>query len=107
MRKNYLILLLVFFLAPSARASTALDSEYSYRNIAAIVTNVDKEPVYGERVENEIVSFLRTNMRFEFSDKGYLYLKDKFRPFRVPESREPSALYEPSRNLLKELKTQG
>src|SRR3954468_18666365 len=73
---------LIFTVSLTAKifASAKLDAEYGNRNIAAIVTNVDKEPVYGEKVENEIVGFLRTNQRFEFSDPGYLYLKDKFRP---------------------------
>lgn len=98
------LLLLLLSIPFLARASTPLDEEYGYRTIAAVVTNVDKEPVYGEQVENEIVGFLRTNMRFDFSDQGYLLLREKIRPFRRPMSEmAPNTMLEPLKPTLQQL----
>lgn len=101
---NHFLISLILFTQGTAFASTALDKEYGYRNIAAVVTNVEREPVYGEQVENEIVGFLRNSNRFEFSDQGYLLLREKIRPFRQPMSEmAPNTMLEPLKPTLDKL----
>lgn len=102
--KHFSFFLGLLFLSSLSWASTALDHEYGYRTIAAAVTNVEKEPVFGEHVENEIVGFLRSNLRFEFSDQGYLLLREKIRPIRKPSSELPAnTMLDPLKPTLQQL----
>lgn len=98
----------LFLFATYLQASPELDREYGYRAIASVVTNVDKEPVYGEHVENEIVSFLKSNARFDFSDPGYLYLKERVQPIRAPLGEKAhNTMLDPLTPTLKELDRMG
>lgn len=100
------------FLFPSVLfASPQLDTDYGYRTISAVVTNVEKESVYGEHVENELVSFFRTNPRFEYSDPGYLILRERVRPTRAPQNEidenKSFTMLEPLKPTLKTLSQMG
>ena len=93
-----------------AIASPSLDAEFGYRNVVAAVINLDKEPIYGEQVESDILAELRRNSRFEFSDAGYILLREYLNNFSVPQSgREPaSASLDTKMNpLLNDLRSHG
>ena len=74
-----LFALLAIFLASTAPGSTLWDDAYSYKHVVAAVVNADAEPVYGEQVERAMADYLRHNPRFEFSNAGYLKLKEKLK----------------------------
>jgi hypothetical protein len=64
------------FLPQRATASADLDKLYTMRNIIAVVVDMDKEPINGDGVENELVKVLRSKSQFNFVDEAYIQLKD-------------------------------
>lgn len=75
--KFRLILLLAFCSVLPAHASRELDKIYSMRTFVAMVLSPEKNPVYAEHLENESVRFFRSQPRYDYSDEGYVWLKDR------------------------------
>jgi hypothetical protein len=97
-----------FSVAVSSWASPELDRVYGYKNIAAAVVNLEREPVHGEHVENELLKALRREVRFEFSEKSYQTLKAGLAKLNIPaiEPVEDSKL-EAMKPLLAQLAEEG
>jgi hypothetical protein len=76
-RSSFLwVLFAAIFFVATARANTELDKLYRLRNVIGVVVDTDREAVYGETVENELVRYLRSQTRFAYMDEAYVQLKD-------------------------------
>lgn len=105
--KKYLLLLstLLFGLDfKSGFASQNLDALYTFKKFVPIVIRLEKEPVYGEHVENELVRFFESGSRFEFSNEAFLLLKEKLKTVTFADpTRPPKERLAPLLPLLKEI----
>jgi hypothetical protein len=57
-------------------ASPALDKSYSLRTMVIAVINGDKEPVFSEHIENQLIKYVKTHSRFDFPNEAYLSFKN-------------------------------
>lgn len=51
-------------------ASSSLDDQYSYRGFVVGIVNAQKQPVFADQVENELISLLLANPRFDYLEKN-------------------------------------
>lgn len=79
-------------------ASSSLDDQYSYRGFVVGVINAKKQPVFGEQVENELISLLLANPRFDYLEKNQSGFKNELAklssPNLHPASTEKLKVYE-------------
>lgn len=74
MMKSILILLAI--VSVPSLASGPLDDQYSYKGFVVGVISAKTQPVFSDQVENELVSLLQANPRFEFLEKNQEIFKE-------------------------------
>ncbi len=85
-----------------------MDTLYSLRKLVPVVLTNEQEPIYGEHVENELVSFLDKSSRYELALEAYLMLKQKIKSIKRVETSLPAKdRIAPFLPLLKEIESKA
>lgn len=78
------LIILSLFLSTLTFASADLDARLSFKSIVGIVLNAQEEPVHADQIESEIATQLKDKVRFDFSESGYLALKESLKQTQIP-----------------------
>lgn len=81
------IALLAVTLSVKLIANPQTDKLYSFRDIIAVVLDADRDPIFAETVENEVVRYLRSQSRFYYDDAAYVQMKELLRTEESSASR--------------------
>ncbi len=64
-------------------ANADLDEKLSFKSIVALVLNGSEEPVHSDQVEAEMIHELKDRVRFDFSEPGYLAMKESLKQVKL------------------------
>ncbi len=77
------LIILSLLVSTLSFASNELDARLSFKSIVGVVVNSQEEPVHSDQIESEIAAQLKDKLRFDFSESGYLALKESFKQTQI------------------------